>query len=359
MLGSRPWGYVGVVVLFAAACGGGTASTTTAGTGAGTQAGGSGGSPSTSAGPGVTSSSGMGSITGPSGSTTSTGTGTPGACAVFKPDSPWNTDISDTTKYPNDPLSSSYIKSIGLGGHLHPDFGTDPTYGIPYQYVNSSVAKSTVVFDPEASDESDPGPYPIPADPLIEGAGESGDQHLLMIHTDECVLYELDVADHQADGWHAYSGAIWDLKINSTRPQGWTSADAAGLPIYPGLARYEEVAQGAINHALRFTVSQSQKAYVAPAEHCASSSTDTTRPPMGLRLRLNASFDLGAAPPQSKIILTALKKYGMIVADNGASWFVSGAPDPGWDDNDLEYIKSIPGNAFEAITTGPLTTDCP
>jgi hypothetical protein len=283
---------------------------------------------------------------------------------VFLPDSPWNTDISDATKYPNDPLSGAYIKSIGDTGHLHPDFGSDPTYGIPYQYVNNAVGKSPVVFD-DAPDQSDVGPYPVPTNPLIEGGGMgSGDAHMLMVQTDECVLYELFSANKQADGWHAYSGAIWDLKINSTRPACWTSADAAGLPIFPGLARYEEVAKGAINHALRFTVQNTQGAYVFPAGHIASNAPDPTLaslPPMGLRVRLKASFDLGQAPPQSKIVLAALKKYGMIVADNGSNWFVGGAPDPGWDDNDLDYLKTIPGDAFEAIKTGPLTTSamCP
>lgn len=278
---------------------------------------------------------------------------------MFLPDSPWNTDVSDTTKFPTDSLSDTYIKSIGLSTHLHPDFGSDPTYGIPFQYVNNSVTKSAVAFDEPT--ESDPGPYPIPSNPLIEGGGMgSGDAHMLMVQTDECVLYEIDAASKQADGWHGYSGAIWDLKVNATRPSCWTSADAAGLPIFAGLVRYEEVAKGAINHAIRFTSDSTQQAFIAPASHF-SGDVDPKLPPMGLRVRLKASYDISAAPPQSKIILTAFKKYGMIVADNGASWFFTGAPDPGWDDNDLDYMKGVPGSAFEAIETGPLTTPamCP
>jgi hypothetical protein len=334
--------------IFLAACGGskessGTGNTGGAGTGAGSTSTSNGGASASS-----TSNSGAAS----SSSTSSSSAGGGVTCAVFLPTSPWNTDISGASV---DPLSGTYLKTIGLGTKLHPDFGSDPSYGIPYQYVNNSVAKSPVIFD-GAPDESDPGPYPIPANPLIE---DGSDAHMLMVQTDECVLYEIDQASKQSDGWHGYSGAIWDLKINSTRPADWTSADAAGLPIYPGLVKYEEVAQGAINHAVRFTAATSQKAYVAPASHCASSNTSSAQPPMGLRVRLSAGYDISAAPPQSMIILTALKKYGMMLADNGSSWFISGAPDPSWDDNDLDFIKTVPGSAFEVVTTGPLNTSCP
>lgn len=278
-----------------------------------------------------------------------------GRCPVFPADNWWNEDISLAKV---DGHSKDYIASItkaSVGAKLHPDFGT--MYGIPYQYVDNSTEKSKVIFE-GAPEESDPGSYPIPPDPLIES---DSDGHLLTVNTDECVLYELLNATHAGKGWQAYSGAIWDLKTNSTRTACWTSADAAGLPIYPGLARYEEVAQGEINHALRFTTEPTQGAYVAPASHYASTASnpdDPTLPPMGLRVRLKEGYDISKAPPQSKVILTALKKYGMILADNGTGWFVSGARDPGWDDEDLEYIKSVPGDAFEAIETGSLTGSC-
>jgi hypothetical protein len=354
MLSSRPVGLVVAVVLVA--CGGSnkasTAASSTGGSGNASSAStsGSGAGASTTSGGGTTTSASNGSSG--SASTSSSSSGSAGGCPVFLPTSAWNTDISGAAM---DPLSATYIATIGMGSNLHPDFGSDPSYGIPYQYVDSSVTKSPVIFD-GAPDESDPGPYPIPANPLIEAGS---DAHLLMVQTDECVLYEIGGANMQADGWHGYAGAIWDLKINATRPAGWTSADAAGLPIYPGLVRYEDVAKGAINHAVRFTAPTTQKAYVAPASHCASSDTSSSEPPMGLRIRLAASYDISAAPPQSKIILTALKKYGMILADNGSSWFVTGAPDPAWDDSDLDYIKSVPASALEVVTTGPLDTDCP
>jgi hypothetical protein len=254
-----------------------------------------------------------------------------------------------------DPNSAAYIASInnsGGNGHLHADFGSNLSYGIPYQYVSSSVAKSPVTLN--VADESDPGPYPIPANPLIE---QGSDGHMLLVDTSECKLYELDQASH-GSGWNAYSGAIWDLKTNSTRPTCWTSADAAGLPIFPGLARYEEAKAAAINHALRFTADKTQQGFVPPAGHYAPTGTSTD-PPMGLRLRLKSSFNINAATPQAKIILAALQKYGMILADNGTSWYISGASDANWDDNDLDFLKTVPGTEFEAIKIGPLTTSCP
>jgi hypothetical protein len=314
-----------VASCFAVACGGGEA-TGGGGTGTGTHTG------------------------------THTGAGGAGVCSVFLPDSPWNTDISGAKV---DALSEAYLQTINAGsptGNLHADFGSNLDYGIPFQVVTNDVSKSPVIFD--YADESDTGPYPIPADPLIE---DGGDRHMLMVQTDECVLYELYGAEPQSDGWHAGSGAIWDLKKNATRPKCWTSADAAGLPVYPGLARYEEVASGEITHALRFTVATSQAAFVAPATHYASDDTSSEQPPMGLRLRLKADYDFAAAGPQSKVILTALQKYGMIVADNGTSLFISGASDTRWDDDDLDFLKGVPGDAFEAIETGPLSkpADCP
>jgi hypothetical protein len=338
MLGRHLVGLSVVVSSLVVACGGG----------------GSGGNGGTGAGTGTETGTGTWTGTG-----TETGTGTGGqngACGVFLPSSPWNTDISGAAV---DARSAAYIQTINAGsstGNLHADFGSDPSYGIPFQDVTSAVTKSTVTFD--YADESDPGPYPIPANPLIEGGG---DMHLLMVQTDTCVLYELYGANQQSDGWHAGSGAIWDLKTNAARPKCWTSADAAGLPIYPGLARYDEVAAGEIKHALRFTVKTSQAAFVAPATHFASNNTSPDQPPMGLRLRLKAGYDISKAGTQAKVILAALKKYGMIVADNGTSLYISGAPDPRWNDDDLNFLKGVPGDAFEAIETGPLSkaADCP
>ena len=183
---------------------------------------------------------------------------------------------------------------------------------------------------------------------------------MLMVETNTCVLYGIGQANLQSDGWHGYSGAIWNLKINATRPVCWTSADAAGLPIFPGLARYEEVQAGAINHALRFTMNAVQKAFVAPASHFAGTDTTPTAPPFGLRVRLKASVDISAAPPQATIILTALKKYGLILADIGSNWYISGASNAGWDfDNDVSYIEMFSGSDFEVIEPGPVTTSCP
>jgi hypothetical protein len=319
MLGSRTWGYAVVVGLSAAACGGGQ------GTG-GTGAGGSGGNV------------GAGS-----------GTGAGKTCPVFLPDSPWNTDISAA------PVTALYKLP---SAKLHPDFDNSPEDGIPYQYVDASTPRSKVTFDEHAASESDPGPYPIPANPLIEGGGAgSGDAHLLMIDTDACVLYELYAASNAGGQWSAYSGATWDLKVDAKRPACWTSADAAGLPIYPGLVRYEEVAAGAINHAIRFTLDTVQTAFVAPANHLTGDDTNPSDPPYGLRVRLKASVDLSAAPPQAKIILTAMKKYGLILADAGSNWYLGGTSDPKWDfDNDVSYIEQFAGSDFEVVDPGALTT---
>jgi hypothetical protein len=289
---------------------------------------------------------GSGAGTGAGGGTT----GTPGNCPVFLPSSPWNTDISGVQI--DQKVSDGFMANMNPTKHLHPDFGS--IYGIPYQYVNSSVAKSPVTF--QYASESDPGPYPIPANPLIE---DGSDAHMLLIHTDECVLYELFAAGNTASGWTAGSGAIWDLKTNSTRPTCWTSADAAGLPIFPGLARYEEAKTGAIHHALRFTMNSVQAGFTAPASHYAGNKTGATLPPFGLRLRLKASTDLSKATPQSLIVLTALQKYGMFLADIGSDWYIGGAPDMGWSDDDLGFIKGLSGSDFEVLPPGPVTTSCP
>jgi hypothetical protein len=270
---------------------------------------------------------------------------------IFPADNPWNTDISSA---PVDPNSDAYMAHMnGATKFLHPDFGSDPTYGIPYISVPGSQPKVPVTFD--YADESDPGPYPIPPGAPIEGGGTGGDQHVLVVDRDACVLYETYDSQPQSDGsWHAGSGAIFDLKSNKLRMDGWTSADAAGLPIFPGLARKEETDVGAINHALRFTVQSTQNAFIHPATHAASSVTDPAAPPMGLRVRLKASFDLSKVTGASLVILTALKKYGMFVADNGSDWYISGETNTSWNDDDLSQIKKVPASAFEVVEVGTI-----
>jgi len=269
-----------------------------------------------------------------------------GDCPVFPPDNAWNTDIS---AYPVHPNSANFLAAIG-GGNLHPDFGD--IYGIPFNVVPGDQPRMPISF--YYGDESDPGPYPIPPDPLIE---DGGDRHILVIDRDNCVLYEVYDAEPEGLGWAAGSGAIWDLKVNAARPAGWTSADAAGLPIFPGLARYDEVAQqGAIKHALRFTLEQTQRAYILPASHFASDLTDPNLPPMGLRFRLKADFAISGFDPQVQVILRALKQYGMIVADNGSNWFITGVLDPRWDNEILDQLKTVDSSNFEAVDTGPALT---
>jgi len=278
------------------------------------------------------------------------------SCSVLPPGNAWNTDIS---AYPTATKSDTYVNNIGRWEHLHPDFGTvwnGAPIGIPYVIVGGAQPKVPVSFD--YADESDPGPYPIPPTAPIEGGPSSGgDRHVLVIDDDDCVLYETFYSWPQNGGasWDAGSGAVWDLNSNALRPDYWTSADAAGLPIFPGLVRYEEVVeQGVIDHALRFTVNNSQRAFIHPATHFASSSTDPARPPMGLRLRMKASYDCSWASSEMQVVCMALKKYGMFVADNGSDWYISGAPDPRWDDDALGDLKSVPGDAFEVVNTGPL-----
>jgi hypothetical protein len=269
---------------------------------------------------------------------------------VLPPSNPLNTDIS---RAPVDPNSARYIASIGLSAHLHPDFGTNPAYGIPYTVVGPQQPKVPIRFT-EFGAESDPGPYPVPPDAPVEGAGESGDRHVLVLQRGSCRLYELYSAARTTAGWDAASGAVFNLRSNALRPAGWTSADAAGLPIFPLLARYPEVRAGRIDHALRVTVERTQRGYVHPATHFASSSSDAGLPPMGLRLRLNRGFGLAAFHGQALVILRALKRYGLIVADNGSPWYITGAPDPRWNDEDLDQLKRVPGSAFEVVRSGPI-----
>jgi hypothetical protein len=272
------------------------------------------------------------------------------SCPILPASNPLNRDVS---RAPVDPNSASYIASIGAQLHLHADFGSNPAYGIPFAVVGPGQPKVPIAFT-EFGEESDPGPYPIPAGAPVEGAGEEGDRHVLVLQTGTCKLYELYHAARHGAGWEAGSGATFDLRRNALRPEGWTSADAAGLPIYPLLARYREVRSGRIDHALRVTVARTQRGYIHPAIHFASSDGDPALPPMGLRLRLKASFSLARYHGQALVVLRALRRYGLIVADNGSSWFITGAPDPGWNEVDLDQLKTVPGSAFEAVRTGAI-----
>lgn len=278
---------------------------------------------------------------------------------LFPSDNPWNKDISSSSIDPN---SANLIASIGTSVGLHPDFGTvynGAPNGIPYVVVSGTQSLVPITFT-AYGDESDPGPYPVPPNAPIEGGPSStGDRHVLVIDRDNWKLYELGYAFpiNNGSSWRANCGAIFDLNSNALRPAGWTSADAAGLPIFPGLVRYDEVfEQGAITHALRFTVQTTRRAYVDPARHWASSNTSPNVPPMGMRVRLKASFDISSFSPAMQVILRALKKYGMIVADNGSNWYISGAPDPRWNDDELSTLKSIKGSNFEVVKMDTIVT---
>jgi hypothetical protein len=271
---------------------------------------------------------------------------------VFPGDNAWNTDISN---YPVHPNSANYVAAINAGGKtkLHPDWGGNGQYGIPYVVVPPNQPLVSITWT-AYGDESDPGPYPIPLNAPIEGGPSSdGDRHAIAVRQGECVLYELYRAFPGASSWQADSGAKWPLNTNALRPLYWTSADAAGLPILPGLVRYDEVAAGEIRHALRFTSWRTQRGFILPATHYASNQSDPNNyPPMGLRFRLKASYDISGFTGQTRVVLEALKKYGMIVADNGSSWYITGAADPRWNDNDLTQLKTVPSSAFEAVYTG-------
>ena len=278
---------------------------------------------------------------------------------VFPADNPWNTDIS---AQPVDPNSTTLLNSCGgVGRKVHADFGTvwdGAPNGIPYVLVGGTQAKVPVSFD--YADESDPGPYPVPANAPIEGGPNgTGDRHVIVIDTTAWRLYEMYDA-HPLNGgtsWHAGSGATWDLSSNALRPAGWTSADAAGLPIFPGLVRYDEaVIKGAINHALRFTCPTTRKAYVSPARHWASSQTSTAYPPMGMRIRLKASVDISTYPAEVRVILTAMKKYGLFLADNGSGMYVSGSPDSRWSDDNLATMARLTNANFEVVKLGTIVT---
>jgi hypothetical protein len=275
-------------------------------------------------------------------------------CPVFPKSNPWNRRVD---RLPVTANSAEIIRSIGTERGLHADFGSGlwegAPIGIPITVVGRRTPKSRVTF--EYADESDRGPYPIPRGVPIEGGYRSdGDRHALIVDRDACKLYELYALYPRGRGWRAGSGAIWNLRSNRVRPAGWTSADAAGLPILPGLARYDEVRRGVIDHALRFTVRRTRRAYVYPARHFASSSDDATLPPMGLRLRLKASFDVSGYPRQARVVLTALKRYGMLVSDNGSDWYITGSPNPAWRNDDLRALGRVTGSEFEVVDTSTL-----
>ena len=272
-------------------------------------------------------------------------------CPIFPADNPWNQRVDALPVASN---SAVVIQSIGAGTGLHADFGSG-TYGgsligIPFNVVPGTQPKLRIARF-EYAGESDRGPYPIPARPKIEGGS---DRHVLIVDRDRCTLYELAGAARSGSGWTAWAGAIWNLRSNTLRPETWTSADAAGLPILPGLARWDDLATGGIRHALRFTVERSRRAYVYPARHYASTLTDPSLPPMGLRVRLKASFDVSSFPPQARAVLQALKTYGMMVADNGSNWYITGAPSPRWSNDDLHTLGRVHGSDFEVVDTSSL-----
>jgi hypothetical protein len=277
-------------------------------------------------------------------------------CTVFPPNNPWNQRVDGLPRAAN---SDAIVRNIGVDKGMHADFGSGlyngGPIGIPYTTVGRGQKRVHVKFD--YADESDKGPYPIPRNAPIEGGrGASGDRHVIVVDRSRCKLYELYAAYPVNGGssWKAGSGAIWSLRSNHLRPRTWTSADAAGLPILPGLARYDEVKRGAINHALRFTVSRTRNTFVYPARHQASSDSDPNLPPMGLRLRLKAGFPVSRYPRQSRIVLRALQRYGMLVADNGSDWYVSGAPSRGWNNDDLHSLGGVSGRNFEVVDTSSL-----
>ena len=275
-------------------------------------------------------------------------------CPVFPASNQWNLPVD---KLPVAKNSDALVRSVGIDSPVHADFGSGRyqggPIGIPYTTVSSRQHRVRVRF--EYSDESDRGPYPIPRNVPIEGGrGSTGDRHAIIVDRSHCRLYELFALRHTGGGWHAGSGAIWNLRSNRLRPKTWTSADAAGLPILPGLARYGEARHGSINHALRFTVRDTRNAFIYPARHQAGDTNDPNVPAMGQRFRLKASFDISGFPKQSRIVLRALKKYGMIVADNGSPWFISGAPSSGWSNDDLHQLGRVTGREFEAVDTSSL-----
>ena len=264
-------------------------------------------------------------------------------CYVFPSSNVWNRDISGLPVASN---SDAMVSAIGLDAYLHPDFDAIGD-GIPYNIVTSSTPTYTVAFD--YADESDPGPYPIPSSPRIEAGS---DRHLISIDVTQCKLWELYDVRKSGSGWAAGSGAVFDLRSNALRPEGWTSADAAGLPIFPGLVRYDEVLSGSIDHAIQFTAPNTC-GYIYPARH-QTADPCSNLPPMGLRIRLKASVDISGFGPHAQVVLTALKRYGMILADNGSPWYITGAPDSRWNDDEMHQLQTLTGADFEVVDTSGL-----
>jgi hypothetical protein len=331
---------LGLLMIGCGAANSGSAATGGAG---GTERGGSGSTPN-----------GVGGTTG---DVAQEGAPSIGACRVFPVDNAWNRDVSTLPVHAS---SDAFIDSIGRDEHVHPDFGTEwegAPIGIPVTSVVASQPDVPVVFEAYA-DESDAGPYPIPLGASVEGGPDSdGDRHVIAVDLADCKLYELYRAFPRNGAWHADSGAVFDLGENDEHPYTFTSADAAGLPIFPGLVRYEEVVlRGELRHAVRFTVSRSRRALIAPARHYAGAGNEADLPPMGLRLRMKQSHDCTGYAAPARVICDGLKRYGMLVADNGSDWYLSGAPDPRWDDDALGDLKQITGDAFEAVETGPIQT---
>ena len=286
----------------------------------------------------------------------------PERCPILPADNIWNRRIDDMPVAAN---SAAYVETIGATRTLHADFGSgvwppgsNSPIGIPFVEVDADQPLVAINYTAYGN-ESDPGPWPVPADAPIEGGPDAaGDRHVLVLDREGCMLYELFYAFPQGDGsWNASSGAKYDLRSNALRPDGWTSADAAGLPILPGLVTYDEVASGEITHAIRFTAPQTRKDHVWPARHDASSLTGSQYPPMGQRFRLKAEFDISGYSPEIQVILTAMKRYGLVLADNGSAWFISGAPDERWDNDMLHEWDDIPGSAFEAVDVSSLMVD--
>jgi hypothetical protein len=277
----------------------------------------------------------------------------------FTSANPWNTNISGAAVDPN---SSAIIGFVGASTGLHADFGSGQyqgsNIGIPYVVVSGTQALANVNFT-AYGDESDSGPMPVPANAPIEGDPNpgTGDRHVLVLDNANCFIYEMDASYPNNDGsWNANSAAVWDLTADGQRPYTWTSADAAGLPIFPGLIRYDEVAAGKIQHAIRFTLQRSQAAFIPPASHWAANNSSSLAAPMGMRLRLKPSFDISGYSANNQVILTAMKNYGLIMADNGTSMYISGTPDSRWDNNDLHNLGQVPASAFEVLQMTPLYT---
>jgi hypothetical protein len=282
-----------------------------------------------------------------------------GGCSIFPADNPWNTRIDDTKAFPVHPMWSTYQQKMNLSTHLHPDWGDWSTdhYGIPWQTVPATQTLVPMTF--AYADQSDKGPYPFPMSAKVEGgAGSGGDMHVLVVESGTCALYETWDSVFKNGGWTCGSGAKFDLSSNTLRPDGWTSADAAGLPILPGLVKLAEVQAGAVNHAIRFTMNASQQAYIHPATHAAGTA-DPTLPPMGLRLRLKSTFSLAQFSGPAAVVLLAMQRYGIILADNGSDWYIGGDSDDGWTplmDGLVTTLSKVHGSDFEAVETGPLST---